>query len=138
MNQKRAKKWLLLVLWMIVIFLFSNQPHSGNVTHNIIEKIIPTLKNHQIIDILNYIVRKSAHIAEYFVLAYLLYSLLKEYTKNEKKKIILSIIFCFLYACTDELHQMLVPGRSSLFKDCLIDTFGSCLYITAHIVTKKK
>lgn len=32
--------------------------------------------------------------------------------------------FGFLYACSDELHQYFVPGRSCQFKDVLIDTFG--------------
>ena len=35
------------------------------------------------------------------------------------------IVFCFLYACSDEIHQLFVPGRSGMFTDVLIDTGGA-------------
>ena len=33
----------------------------------------------------------------------------------------------FLYACTDEFHQLFVPGRSGNFRDVIIDTSGGVL-----------
>ena len=39
--------------------------------------------------------------------------------------ILLSILFSFLYAATDEFHQLFVPGRSGEFKDVMIDTVGA-------------
>lgn len=42
----------------------------------------------------------------------------------KKYLIILSFLF-FLYACTDEMHQLFVIGRTSSFIDVLIDTSGS-------------
>jgi VanZ family protein len=35
------------------------------------------------------------------------------------------ILLCFLYASSDEIHQLFVPGRSGSFIDILLDTFGS-------------
>ena len=35
------------------------------------------------------------------------------------------IAFCFLYACSDELHQHFTPGRACMFTDVLIDTGGA-------------
>ena len=35
------------------------------------------------------------------------------------------MFICFLYACTDELHQLFIAGRSAEIKDVLIDSFGS-------------
>ena len=46
----------------------------------------------------------------------------------------MSITLSFLYACTDEIHQIFVPGRSAQFRDVLIDTLGAsfgCLLIHA-------
>lgn len=138
MNKKKFLKWLLLLIWMIIIFIFSNQPHSGEATRSIIEQIIPTIKTNALINIINFIIRKSAHITEYLILTLLTISLLKEYTQNERIIIISSIIFCFLYASTDEFHQSLVPGRTSTFKDVLIDTSGGLIALFAYILYKIK
>ena len=35
------------------------------------------------------------------------------------------MFICFLYACTDEFHQLFIAGRSAEIKDVLIDSFGS-------------
>ena len=51
-----------------------------------------------------------------------------------KYRLIMSITLSFLYACTDEIHQIFVPGRSAQFRDVLIDTLGAifgCLLIHA-------
>jgi len=137
MNKKKILKILILLLWMGVIFIFSHQPNSGEVTHSIIEELIFYVKNELLIDGINFIVRKSAHIIEYFILTLLFVSLMKEYTKNDKKIIVLSLIFCFLYAITDEYHQSLVIGRTSSFKDVLIDTIGGILFIITYMLYKK-
>ena len=42
-----------------------------------------------------------------------------------KYALAMSIFLSFLYACTDELHQIFVPGRSAQFRDILIDTLGA-------------
>ena len=35
-----------------------------------------------------------------------------------------SLIFTFLYACSDEFHQLFITGRSGEFRDVMIDTIG--------------
>ena len=135
---KKIIKWLLFILWLVIIFLFSNQPYSGASTHNIIEKIIPILKNSNWINIINFSIRKIAHITEYFILCILTMLLLKEYTKNERIIIVSSILFCFFYACTDEIHQSFILGRSSKFTDVLIDTIGVLLYLFIYKISPKK
>ena len=42
--------------------------------------------------------------------------------------------FCFLYACTDELHQYFVPGRACRFKDVMIDTAGAFTGIVCSMI----
>lgn len=129
---KKTKKWLILLAWMFIIFLFSNQANSGTITHNMVEQILPKTEKINIIDIINFIIRKLAHLIEYLILTLLTISLFKEYTKKEKIIIITSIIFCFLYACTDEYHQSLIPGRTSLFSDVIIDTTGGIIAIIIY------
>lgn len=134
MNKSKFLKLLILILWMGIIFGFSHQPNSGQVTYNIIEEIIPIIKTDTLIDIINFIIRKSAHITEYFILTILFVSLYKEYTNNKNKIIIISIISCFLYACTDEIHQLFIIGRTGQFIDVLIDTFGGLLFIIPYYI----
>lgn len=47
------------------------------------------------------------------------------------------VLLCFLYSLTDEYHQSFVPGRTSLFTDCLIDTTGSIIACMIYSVVKK-
>ena len=42
-----------------------------------------------------------------------------------KYALAMSIFLSFLYAITDEIHQIFVPGRSAQFRDVLIDTLGA-------------
>ena len=138
MNKRKYIKWICLIVWMIVIFLFSNQPHSGQATHSIIEQVLPILKEPKQIDLTNFIIRKIAHFSEYFILTLLIYSVLKEYKINNKKRFIYSIIFCILYACTDEFHQIFVIGRTATIRDCIIDTMGGMFYLIVHKILKNK
>lgn len=54
-----------------------------------------------------------------------------------KYPLIMSISLSFLYACTDEIHQIFVPGRSAQFRDILIDTLGASFGATiTYIIIK--
>ncbi len=128
MKHKKIIKWVLLISWMIIIFLLSHQPYSGESTHSIVEKVLPVLDKESI-NTINFIIRKLAHFTEYFILTHLLYSLLKEYSKDKRKIIIISIAICLLYAITDEIHQLYIPGRTAKLKDIMIDTTGGIFYI---------
>ena len=46
------------------------------------------------------------------------------------------LIFCFIYACTDEFHQLFVMGRSCEMRDVLIDTLGSFVGILIYYKIK--
>ena len=49
----------------------------------------------------------------------------------------MSIFLSFLYACTDEIHQIFVPGRSAQFRDVLVDTLGASFGATITYLTIK-
>ena len=73
------------------------------------------------------VVRKTAHFTLYFLLGLAYISFLKEFNLNDKKLLIYTIIFVFIYACSDEIHQLFIPGRSGELLDVLIDTTGGIL-----------
>lgn len=132
---------LLTVSWMAVIFLFSNQKstNSTQISNSFIDSTI--IKIYQVFDsdvseekvqlIREYFflpVRKLAHFAVYFILGILVLFTLKEYG-IKKDLIYYSILICFLYAVSDEIHQLFIVGRSGEVKDVILDTFGSVLAI---------
>ncbi|MFR3567539.1 MAG: VanZ family protein [Paraclostridium sordellii] len=71
------------------------------------------------------LIRKSEHIFLYFMLAILIYMVFKNI--NNRKAYLYSITGCFIYACTDEIHQLFITGRSGEFKDVLVDTLGAII-----------
>ena len=94
-------------------------------------------KESEIIEKYTYPIRKLAHYTLYFVLGILSFLVVKDYSIN-KKLIIYSLLICFLYACSDEFHQLFVIGRSASIKDVMIDTFGSLCGISIFYVFNKK
>jgi VanZ family protein len=77
-------------------------------------------------------VRKGAHVAEYAVLALLLWAAIRKTLGQNSRpwhasRVALVIGFAFLYAASDEMHQATVPNRDGRFHDVLIDTTGASL-----------
>ena len=133
---------ILAIIWMGVIFMFSAQvsdeskSSSNKVTSAVVNTVISIKKENiseekrqKIIEDKTFIVRKTAHFTEYFILGLILILYLQTKEKLATKYIILDIIFCVLYATSDEIHQLFVDGRSCKIIDILIDTCGSSLAI---------
>ncbi len=133
---------ILAIIWMGVIFMFSAQvsdeskSSSNKVTSAVVNTVISIKKENiseekrqKIIEDKTFIVRKTAHFTEYFILGLILILYLQTKEKLAPKYIILAIIFCVLYATSDEIHQLFVDGRSCKIMDILIDTCGSSLAI---------
>ncbi len=127
---------ILLILWMIIIFMFSNQ--NGVKSQSLSDKFINNIisvsnksmsKSDKIETISNisYLVRKIAHFSEYLILGILLILTLKEF--NVKRYYLLSIIIAVIYASSDEVHQLFLVGRSAKVLDVFIDSFGSIVGI---------
>ena len=74
-------------------------------------------------------IRKTAHVLEYFVLALTVSLPLYMYGVHGFWQALLTLLICFLYACSDEYHQTLISGRSGEIRDILIDSFGIVLGI---------
>lgn len=74
----------------------------------------------------DHLTRKAAHFTEYTLLGLSLYLMLSAWMLSSKKKpYYLTLILAFLYASTDELHQIFVSGRGPQLFDVLIDTSGA-------------
>ena len=69
-------------------------------------------------------IRKLAHFAEYAVMGVLVYLLWHQWMERGKKLYILVIVWVFVSATMDELHQLFVPDRCGNLWDVLLDTCG--------------
>ena len=87
---------------------------------------------------LDKIVRKTAHIALYAVLAVCVYIWLKSMGVDDADAIVLTLVICGIYAGTDEWHQSFVKGRTSQFIDVCVDEFGVVLSVTALRLCHKR
>lgn len=135
---------LLLVFQMLFIFTMSSfgsdssNAQSGQIIQ-VLRQVFPSLSSHTSgldASALTFIVRKTAHFTEYAILGILFYFFYRQILpqKNGLRLFVLAILSSFLYACTDEIHQLFVPGRSGQFTDVLVDTLGAfcgCLLLLA-------
>lgn len=139
---------ILLVFWLLVIFLFSNQTASKSqstsdkvasdivgVVETVTKNEIKKDKKENIIENTRFLVRKTAHFTLYFILGIIVYLLFTSY--GVKKILFYSILFCFLYACSDEIHQLFLDGRTAKVLDICIDTCGSSLAIISIFYLQK-
>ena len=110
----KSVRWICVIIWMLVIFGFSSQPHSGEVTH-------------QYLGDLNVPIRKAAHMTEYAILFLLTRWATIGTTDSAGMRRYLPLLWSIGYACTDEFHQNFVPGRSAQVSDVLVDSVGVCL-----------
>ncbi len=120
---------------MIIIFGFSNQ--TGSESSGLSTQIVLWIQNHLHITISEFLIRKVAHMSEYAILSLtFIYGFYKsEFPTN--KIYLFSFICSFLYACTDEFHQLFTGGRAGSPIDVMIDTTGAFLMILFIFILKK-
>ena len=138
---KKIIKTLLFVSWLILIYLLSAETgdQSGSLSDGILLSIAKLLKisdTKAFVDTFGFFIRKLAHFSEYFILYILTYECFKEY--NCPKLIVVSVLFCVLYASIDEFHQLFVDGRCSQLSDVIIDSSGSIVSCFLWRLVKKK
>lgn len=144
---KKIVKGFFVLLCMIIIFRFSmdNSISSTKKSEGVIIQVSSILgfnltekQQQYVIDLFFVPVRKSAHFFIYFVLGIAFISFLREFSIPIRKLILLSIFLAFLYACSDEFHQLFVPGRSGQFTDVLLDTLGASTGIGIYYLLFRK
>ena len=133
------KYWLPALIWMAVIFSASSDVKSFDHSSRILAPLLHWLFPQMAEDTLHFIVlvaRKGAHLAEYAVLALLLWRAFRQPVKNDRRpwnrrEAGLALVLVFLYAASDEFHQIFVPTRTAHVSDVLIDTTGGAAGLCA-------
>ena len=132
---------LLLLLIADMIFIFSNSAQnaaassstSQGVTEMVAPVVVPNYKDmdeetrRETVSSLEVILREAAHLLQFTPMGFALYLLLATFALPEKirrLRIPLTLGFGLIYALSDELHQLFVPGRSFQLFDILMDVCG--------------
>lgn len=135
---KKTKYFLPALAWMIFIFIESAMPgdmssHQSNFIVDFIYSLLSLPSHYQ--NIISFTVRKCAHMSEYFILTLFLYY---GCMKNTIHRLSIPCTIAFLYACSDEFHQLFISGRAGQIKDIGIDSIGIIIALLFIIFYQKK
>lgn len=148
-SKKRFLYLIPVVIWMIFIFYMSGKTgqessgQSGKISlfiTNLLEKVRQDspqeMQNLQ--DILELVIRKAAHMTEYAILFLLSYLAMVKISMSQSRfyNRSIAVLISLLYACSDEMHQLLVPGRSGRMIDVGIDMAGVLIVLVCMLLSK--
>jgi VanZ family protein len=127
----RARAWRYgpLLVWMLLIFLFSTGGMSASNTSRIIRPVLlwlfPDITEERLA-LVHFIVRKAAHFTEYAILALLAARAFLGSSREilRRRWFLASLALTVVYALSDEYHQRFVPTRTGSVYDSLIDISG--------------
>ncbi|MBQ8186686.1 MAG: VanZ family protein [Clostridia bacterium] len=132
----RVILWAAVIGWMALIFSFSvetaaeSTETSGGFIEFFMAKWIPGFteltdaEQTAKIESVTYFVRKSAHFVVFAVLGFLTCAALWSCDVSVKRAFLLAAVIGALYAVSDEVHQVFVPGRAGMIRDVILDTCG--------------
>ena len=125
----RLKLWLPAVAWAGVISILSTDVFSSDHTSRFIVPVLHWLfpsASPDTLEFLHMLVRKSAHLTEYFIFSLLLVRALRAGEQGWSLRWALwAIAIAAGYAVLDEFHQSFVASRTASPWDSLIDTVGA-------------
>ncbi len=135
----RLRYWLPAVFWCGFIFIMSTAFFSAENTALVIDPVlrflIPGISAPHV-EALHGLIRKSAHVTEYFILGIFFFRAI--HLGSRDKKALRSAFFAaaavVLYAATDEFHQLFVPSRGASVIDVGIDSSGGILAQIASLL----
>lgn len=82
----------------------------------------------------DFLVKKTAHFIEYYLLAVLIYRSLASTTTYTKRRLLMTALFLSLaYAISDEIHQSFIPGREPRIRDVIIDSSGILVALSVQL-----
>jgi VanZ family protein len=125
------RAWLPTVVWAAAISIVSTGSFSADSTSRFIlpflHWLLPSAST-QTLQLLHFLIRKCAHLTEYFILgALLLRAIRGDRTGWRWKWALIAIAIAAGYSALDEFHQSFVPTRTASPYDSLLDTAGAIL-----------
>ncbi len=139
---RALKYWWPAIAWAVAIFFFSTGVFGGESTSRF---IIPFLRwllpdaSSQTLWQLHFLIRKSAHVANYFVFSWLVLRGLRGEASGWRWSWgVTALLITAGYAALDEFHQSFVPGRGGAAQDVLLDSVGAAMAQLATALRRPK
>src|SRR3954469_5383995 len=124
--------WIPVLLMLVIQFTFSTNSFSSDETSRFVVPLLKVvLRNPTAEQLLfwHHVVRKGAHVTEYFILGLLVYRAFNVDVASSLKLGMLTVIFVAVAATFDEFHQSFVPSRGSSIFDVGWDCIGGLIAI---------
>ena len=144
MNFKsKVQYWLPVVLWISFIFWMSTGMFSADNTYSffapLLRFIVPSISPKEIV-IFHMILRKLAHVTEYFISGLLLFRAFRNGSDKKKEWLwaAFSLFIVVIIASSDEFHQSFVSTRTASFVDVGIDILGGFLAQGVNVIMFKR
>lgn len=135
--------WGVVVAWMAVISMMSSEPFSAANTNRYIDPVLrflfPDLTPSGFV-LAHSIIRKAAHLAEFFVLGALSYWALRRgrLPAWRGRWALQALVIAGAFALVDEAHQRFVASRTGSLADSFIDFCGAALSQAVIFVRYRK
>jgi VanZ family protein len=127
----RLKNWLPAIAWACLISFLSTDVFSSDHTSLFIIPVLHRLVPHasaETLELMHAIIRKTAHVAEYFIFSVFLMRGLRGKNRGWTLRwAIWAIAIAGGYAALDEFHQSFVLSRTASPWDALLDTLGASI-----------
>ena len=127
---------ILLILWLTLIFVFSNETGKESTKTSDLFTIKIVEKDSTYYRGFTKVVRKIAHLSEFAILTFLIYLVINDYPF--RNKYIITLLLSLLVSTLDEIHQLFIPLRSGTFIDVSIDWLAILITICLIIIRTKK
>ncbi len=134
---KRYLLWLVVLAIMVFIFVHSAQngdessKTSGSFIKTLLTVFVPDFSSlaldvqAELITGMQFIVRKGAHFSIYLLLGFFSFLAMNTYNLLLRTKSVSALSISLIYAISDEIHQLFVPGRAGQLRDVVIDFSGA-------------
>lgn len=153
MSNKRWKSFLwfsLTIGFMILIYFKSAEPYqqqdlrpalAARIPLSVLEKWLPHIEfqydRDRIswqapYDMLEFLIRKAAHVLEYAVLMFLWVNTLFSFHFKRTAALLFAAAVSLLYAVSDEWHQTFIPYRTGHAIDVAVDAIGIVIVMTIY------
>jgi VanZ family protein len=130
-RRSRLRRYLPVLLWMVVIYVGSTELGRPENSEAIINPVLQFfgVKN---IDRVHILVRKLGHVAEYFVLALLLayFCLSSSRLTLRRWWIAFALLGVLIFAASDEYHQTFEKDRVGSVHDVALDTVSGAVALS--------
>ncbi len=140
----RQKLFLILTI-ASTLFIFSNSIQTAETSSsesgifvNLMNNILSIMNINLSRDLLTFLIRKSAHIAEFTLQSVFLCGFFLNCRKKFSEYLMHIMFLGIITACIDEAIQLTSPGRSGQISDIFVDFSGTLIGILIILCKKRQ